>query len=97
MVSHHRVEVSEKLPHDGCQGDLCGFALRQEAAIESTEDAFVAGGRYGGHVKHRTHFGATTEDRPFSEELAAISVVRCQPDQGRNLLSVERSELRQRA
>ena len=91
----HGVQDNQQLTHTGCESQLLGLTRRQQALIEDPDDWVVAAGRQRPHVQSAANSGASTPDGAFAPQSTAVSVEGSHTNQGSDLTTVQRAQLRQ--
>ena len=92
---HHRIDHRQQLAHRGDQRDLRGFAGRAQALGEYPDHRVPSRGDQRGHVPHGAHGRATAPDRPVPPPPPTLAIEGGHAPQGRTLLPVEQTQLRQ--
>ena len=90
----HGVQDNQQLTHTGCESQLLGLTRRQQALIEDPDDWVVAAGRQRPHVQSAANSGASTPDGAFAPQSTAVSVEGSHTNQGSDLTTVQRAQLR---
>src|SRR5713101_2801147 len=85
----------QELPQAGGQGNPFGFTRCTEPVIECPDHRIATGSHYGRHLSGRPHMSPSAPDRAFPSDGDAVSVERCDPNQGGVLLTAQDAELRQ--
>src|SRR6202040_4484847 len=76
-AGEHGVENDDQLAHAGDQGNLCLFALGDQATIEGVERRVVPGRRsQGRHVEQIADLAASSLDLALALPFTAIIIVR---------------------
>ena len=91
----HGVQDNQQLTHTGCESQLLGLTRRQQALVEDPDDWVVAAGRQRPHVQSAANSGASTPDGAFAPRSTAVSVEGSHTNQGSDLPTVQRAQLRQ--
>ena len=91
----HGVQDNQQLTHTGCESQLLELTRRQQALIEDPDDWVVAAGRQRPHVQSAANSGASTPDGAFAPRSTAVSVEGSHTNQGSDLTTVQRAQLRQ--
>jgi hypothetical protein len=91
-VAQYGIEGCDHLSHDRDDDDLGSFVGRREAPVESLEGRIVTAGAERCHVEDVTNRHSTSIDAAMSSKFAAIEVVRCEADQGCDLLAAHLAE-----
>ena len=90
----HRVEDDQQLAHRGHHRHLGSFARRLQSGVERPNHFVVPDGTDRTHVEGRAHLDPTAPDGAVPLPLPAVAVERGHPDQSRDLLAVQPSQLR---
>src|ERR1700686_2949782 len=92
IVAEHGVKGCDHLSHDRDDDDLGFFVGGGETFVEGFEGWVVSVCAEGSHVEDVTDWHPTTVNTAMPPELAAIEVVRCETDEGGNLLAAHLPE-----
>ena len=76
-------------------GPPSGFTGGQETPVKGTNDRIAACGDQRTHVEDGSDSGATALNRTAAVKTTGISIKWSYPDEGGNLMAVERSQFRQ--
>lgn len=93
--SQDGVENAKKPSHDCDQDDLWRLSGGGESCFHRGERRIAAAGGQGGHVQGAARVASPAVDQPSSAFCAAVVVVRCDTDEGRDPPSVEAAKFRQ--
>src|SRR5215471_2069758 len=96
VVTKHGVECYNHLAHHCDDDDFGLFAGGGEALREGFERRIVSARAQSGNVEDVSHGHAPPVDTSMPFKLSAIEVVRCETDQGSDLLAIELAKLGQR-
>ena len=89
------IENGEQFAQGCDEGDLFGFAQRTQVPVKLADHKVVAGSSQGGHVKGSAHLCAASPHGALASELATVSVERSGADEGRDLVAVQLTQLRE--
>ena len=90
----HFIEGDQQFPGDGDEGDLLGFAGRDQAHIELFQGSRNLSGRPTGEVKSGADHSAAASDVAFAFVISTIGGKGCQAAQRRNFSAIDVAELR---
>ena len=82
MMTDHRVDDRQELPHHGGQGDFRRLPRRDQAFVEGPQHGVMAFGRQGGHVQQRADGATAARDAAAALQSPAVACHRGQAHQG---------------
>ena len=91
-VFQEAVHEDDEFAHDGSEGDFRWFSGGAEPGIKGFEDVVMADGAQGGHVKRLPDGTAPATDATEAGLMAAVTIVRGDPSQGRSGLVGESAQ-----
>ena len=89
------VEGDQEFSHAGDDDDLEGFALAFEAFGKGLDDRIATSCGECGHVQDTADRGSSAPDGTFAMITSAVAIEGSQADQGRDFLSVEKTQFRE--
>ena len=89
LVTDPRVENGRQFSHTGHQGHFSRFTLGSQSRVQRPDDRIVTARNSGSHVQRATHIGPPTPAESPAVALAAVTIQRCDANQGRDLPAIE--------
>ena len=93
----HCIKDRQQFAHASNQSNLWSFPCVAQPSIESSDNSIASTGDQSRHVEDSPYASSAAPDGAPSSEGAAVSVERCDADQGSNLFAIKLSEFWQLA